>query len=91
MSAYDDALARIKALIYPRVAATEAETSALSAAAQAQQAYEALLPAGTGSFSSSNDGVSLAVSGRSGISPTALAYLKNAGLLKSALPTAKPV
>lgn len=92
---------RLRAYLLPRKPVTADELSALSRAVDAQAAFEASsglgdLPAGVQSVK--NDGLSVTFreggSGGSGytrdtISPVAWAILRNAGLIRYDLPTAK--
>ena len=91
-TAYDNAEARVLAYIYPRVPLTAAQREYVSAAAQAQQAFEELMPEGLSGMSSANDGVSISAKRTgSGICETAKAYLALAGLLGSGLPLARRI
>ena len=96
----DQVRERLLAYILPRKPETAAQNTAMDNAVDAQVAWEeesaaAGLPGGVSSIR--NDGVSMtfmnssAQSGysRETISPVAWAYLRNAGLIAYALPTAK--
>ena len=91
---------RLRAYILPRKPETSAQEEAFENAVAAQAAYEEIsgidnIPAGVTQIR--NDGVQMTLAAganagaytRDSISPAAWAYLRNAGLIAYALPTAK--
>ena len=91
---------RLKAYIYPRSPTTEDEAAALEEAVLAQIAFEedsgmVEAPGGVSSYTLGDLTVQLSerwpAYTRETISPTAWAILRNAGLVRHALPTARRV
>lgn len=84
----------LASLILPRRAETREELDALESAARAQCEYISEMGEGVTSLSRSNDGVSVSAQRKENafsLCAAAKAILKNAGLIRSGFPCAKPL